>query len=148
MNNERQVESEIVELYQQLIGGWNDRLADGMSGAFAEDGELIGFDGIQIIGREAIASHLRLIFSEHATPPFIYKIKEICLLAPEVALLRAIVGMAPPGESELDPKLNAHQSLVAVKHDGSWRTALFQNTPAQFHGRPDLVKQMTKELQS
>ncbi|MGZ4033139.1 MAG: SgcJ/EcaC family oxidoreductase, partial [Tumebacillaceae bacterium] len=27
-----------------------------------------------------------------------------------------------------------------------WQIALFQNTPAQFHGRPELVEQMTAEL--
>jgi hypothetical protein len=28
-----------------------------------------------------------------------------------------------------------------------WRIELFQNTPAQFHGRPELVSEMTAELQ-
>jgi hypothetical protein len=37
--------------------------------------------------------------------------------------------------------------LVAQWVDGAWRVALFQNTPAQFHGRPDLVAAMTEELQ-
>jgi len=54
--------------------------------------------------------------------------------------------MIPPGKMELDPQLNAHQTLIAVKENDVWRVELFQNTPAQFHGRPDLVEQMTKEL--
>lgn len=58
--------------------------------------------------------------------------------------MRAIVGMVPDGE--LVPALNAHQTLVAVKRDSQWTIELFQNTPAQFHGRPDLVEQMTEEL--
>jgi hypothetical protein len=36
--------------------------------------------------------------------------------------------------------------LVALKQDGEWRIVLFRNTPAQFHGRPDLVERMTQEL--
>jgi hypothetical protein len=28
------------------------------------------------------------------------------------------------------------------------RIVLFQNTPAQFHGRPELVEEMTRELQA
>jgi len=36
--------------------------------------------------------------------------------------------------------------MVVVKSDGQWRIAVFQNTPAQFHGRPELVKKMTDEL--
>ena len=55
--------------------------------------------------------------------------------------------MVPPGKSEIDPALNAVQSLVAAKApDGEWRIALFQTTPAQFHGRPELVQQLTDEL--
>ena len=148
MSEESQIDAAIRKLYLQIIDGWNKRDADGMSSAFAGDGEMIGFDGSQLTGRELIASHVGAIFEEHATPPFVYKIKSVRLLAPETALLRAIVGMVPPGESALNPKLNAHQTLVAAKQDGQWRAALFQNTPAQFHGRPDLVEQMTEELQA
>ena len=63
-----------------------------------------------------------------------------------MALLRAIVGMVPPGGSELEPDKNAHQTVVAAKEDDAWRIILLQNTPAQFHGRPELVSQMTDEL--
>jgi uncharacterized protein (TIGR02246 family) len=73
------------------------------------------------------------------------KVKAGLLLSSEVALLRAIAGMVPQGKSDLDPKLNAIQSLVARKED-VWRVILFQNTPAQFHGRPEMVHEMTDEL--
>jgi hypothetical protein len=54
--------------------------------------------------------------------------------------------MVPPGQVDLNPALNAHQTVVATKRDGIWRIELLQTTPAQFHGRPDLVQQMTEEL--
>lgn len=41
----------------------------------------------------------------------------------------------------------AVQSLIAVKSAATWWIALFHNTPAQFHGRPELVQQLTEELQ-
>jgi uncharacterized protein (TIGR02246 family) len=138
--------NEVQELYQQLIDGWNNRSARRMADQFAEDGEMIGFDGSQAIGREEIFSHLDPIFKEHPTPPFVTKVKDVRFLGSEVAILRAIAGMVPPGQSDLNPKLNTHHTLVAVKNDGKWRIALFQNTPAQFHGRPELVEQMTEEL--
>jgi uncharacterized protein (TIGR02246 family) len=46
------------------------------------------------------------------------------LLSPEVANLHAIVGMLPPGKSDINPAVNAHQILVAVKRDGTWRIEL------------------------
>jgi hypothetical protein len=54
--------------------------------------------------------------------------------------------MVPPGESELDPAVNVVQSLVAVPLDAQLRVVLYQNTPAQFHGRLHLTEQLTQEL--
>jgi hypothetical protein len=59
-----------------------------------------------------------------------------------------MVGMVPPGTKEINPAVNAIQSMVAIKEGGKRRVALFQNTPAQFHGRPHLVEQMTAALQA
>lgn len=133
-------------LYQQLLDGWNKRNADACAMLFAKDGEAIGFDGSQMTGQEEIASTYQQIFADHITAPYVSKIRSVHLLSSEVAILRAIAGMVPPGQSDLNPAVNTHQTLVAVKHDGSWRIRLFQNTPAQFHGRPELVQQMTEEL--
>jgi hypothetical protein len=52
----------------------------------------------------------------------------------------------PAGAADLKPELNSVQRLIAVRHDGQWRIALYQNTPAQFHGRPELVERMTNQL--
>jgi uncharacterized protein (TIGR02246 family) len=140
-------ETEVRALYQQLLDGWNKRSADAMAEPFAEDGELIGFDGSQVIGKTEIVSHLQPIFAGHITPPYVAKVREVRFLGSEVAVLRAIAGMVPPGQSDIDPKLNSHHTLVAVKREGKWYIELFQNTPAQFHGRPELVRKMTEELQ-
>ena len=80
------------------------------------------------------------------TAAYVGKVREVRFLTPAVALLRAVVGMLPHGQTDLNPATNAIQSLVAVKKDGNWRIALFQNTPAQFHGRPEAVEQLTEEL--
>lgn len=117
-----------------------------MAEPFAEDGELIGFDGSQFAGRAEIALHLQQIFADHPTPSYVGKVTGVRLLGAEVAVLRAVAGMVPPGKSDLEPALNTHHTVLAVKREGEWRIALFQNTPAQFHGRPELVQKMTEEL--
>ena len=138
---------EVQGVYEKLIQAWNSRQARDMANLFAVDGELIGFDGSLIIGKEAILDHLDPIFKTYPTPPFIYKVKR-CQEVGTCYLLRAIVGMVPPGKEELDPSLNAHQSLLVKKVDNEWKIALFQNTPAQYHGRPELQDEMTEELKS
>ena len=139
-------EIKVRELYRQMMDGWNKRSAAAFAAPIAEDGDLIGFDGSQLIGRSEIVSMLQRIFADHPTVPYVSKVKSVRFLSPEVAVLRAIVGMIPPAQPDLDPNLNALQTLIASKRDGQWRIVLFQNTPAQFHGRPDLVQQMTEEL--
>ncbi len=139
-------QDEIKSLYQILIDTWNNRDAEGMAAQFAVQGVQIGFDGSKVIGREEILSHLEPIFENHPTAPFITKVKDIRALGAEAAILHAIAGMILPGKTEIEPSVNAHQTLVAVKKNNAWQVELFQNTPAQFHGRPELVEQMTDEL--
>ena len=51
--------------------------------------------------------------------------------------------MIPPGQDEVNPKTNALQTLVAR----AGRIVLFQYTPAQYHGRPELVERHTAEIE-
>ena len=69
-------------------------------------------------------------------------------LTPDVAVLQAVAGLVPVGKAELNPSTDALQRLVAVRRGGAWRIALFQNTPAQFHGRPEVAKALHDELQA
>lgn len=97
-------------------------------------------------GRAEIESVLRRIFADHPTAAYVAKIRDVRFLTPEVAVLRAVAGMVPPGRSDLSPAVNAVQTLVAAVRDGQWRIAVYQNTPAAFHGRPELTERLTAEL--
>jgi uncharacterized protein (TIGR02246 family) len=139
-------EAEVRALYRRMLDGWNVRDGDAFAAQFAEDGEAIGFDGSQMFGRAEIAEALHRIFADHPTAAYVAKVKSVRFLAPEIAHLRAFAGLAPPGQTEINPQVNAIQTVVAVKRDGQWRITVLQNTPAQFHGRPELVEAMTEEL--
>lgn len=140
------MKEEVKELYKQLIDAWNNRDARGMAELFSDNGLQIGFDGSKAEGNREIYAHLKPIFEDHPTAPFVTKVKSIRLLGKEVAILHAIAGMIPHGKIAIHPDLNAQQTLVARKINGTWQIELFQNTPAQFHGRSELVDQMTEEL--
>ncbi|UOR11015.1 SgcJ/EcaC family oxidoreductase [Halobacillus amylolyticus] len=142
------IKEEVTALYKKLIEAWNHRNAKAMATLYTETGEQIGFDGSLMEGPEEMVSELSEVFGQHPTPPFVSKVKDVRILGEESAVLRAIVGMVPPGQTELNPELNAHQTLTAVKRDQEWKVELFQNTPAQYHGRPDLVEAMTEELKN
>jgi len=140
-------ESQIRWLYQAWLERWNRRSAGEMADLVAEDGNLNGFDGSQINGRSEVEAVLGQIFADHQTAAYVGIVRQVRFLSPSVALLRAVVGMVPPGQSDINPAVNAVQTLVAAKQQGQWRIALLQNTPAAFHGRPELGEQLTKELQ-
>ncbi|BDG45992.1 MULTISPECIES: SgcJ/EcaC family oxidoreductase [Parageobacillus] len=140
------ISNEIQALYHQFLEAWNSKNARAMADLFADTGELIGYDGSLEIGREKIFLHLDAIFKDHPTARFVGKVKSVRLLSANIAVLRAIAGMVPPGQSDINPNVNTHHTLVAEKNGEKWQIQLFQNTPAQFHGRPELVEQMTEEL--
>jgi uncharacterized protein (TIGR02246 family) len=136
----------ILTLYQQLLEAWNGRDAARFADMFSEDGSVIGFDGSPMNGRVEIRSALEGIFGSHQTARYVAKVREIRRLGSDVLLARSVVGMVPPGKAELNPAVNAIQSLVAAGRGADMRIALLHNTPAAFHGRPELAEQLTREL--
>jgi uncharacterized protein (TIGR02246 family) len=136
------------ELYAQLIESWDKRNARDFALLFASDGNLVGFDGSQVNGQLEVGAHLTEIFSHHQTPRYISIVRDVRLLASDVTLLRANSGLVPNGKDDIEPSLNAVQSMIAVKKAGVWKVALFQNTPAALTTRPDLAKQLTEELRA
>ncbi len=139
-------EANVRLLYKTWIEAWNNQNAKGMSDLVLEDGDIIGFDGSQMKGRKEVHSVIGEIFVAHPTGLYVGIIQEVKILSNDVAILRAVVGMVPRGGTEINPAVNAIQSLVCKKMEGSWKIALFQNTPAAFHGRPELAMQLTNDL--
>ena len=141
-------DEQVRRLYAELIEGWNARDASRMALLFADDGNVVGFDGSEMNGRSEIEQVLGGIFVDHPTAPYTAIVRDIRLPSPDTAVLRAAVGMIPPGQDDIDPAVNALQTLVAVRLAGRWRIEVFQTTPAAYHGRPDAVATLTEELRA
>jgi uncharacterized protein (TIGR02246 family) len=133
-------------LYRRLLDGWNDRDATAFAGCFADDGAVIGFDGSEHRGRAVIAEQIRQIFADHATGAYVGQVRGVRRLGDTAAVLRSVAGVVPAGQSELNPHLHSVQSLVAELVGDEWRVVLYQNTPAAYHGRPELGQALTEEL--
>ena len=138
--------NEIEKLHADLLTAWNNQNATKMASLFTDNGISIGFDGSQYNSKKEIETEIEKIFTHHQTADYVWKVKEVRILHSEVATLRAIVGMIPPGQKDINPATNAVQTIIAIKQNDVWKIDLFQNTPAQFHGRPQMVEEMTKEL--
>lgn len=141
------VEAPVARLYADLLAAWNRRDAAGMAALYAPKGGQVGFDGSSVNGPDEIAAHIAPIFRDHPTGRFVGKVREVRAMGNNAALLRAVAGLVPPGKDDINPAVNAIQTLVASRTgDSGWRIEMFQNTPAQFHGRPAEQEKLTAEL--
>lgn len=136
----------LTALYHRMHDAWNRRDAKAIAATLADDGTMIGFDGSEHHGASEVATQLGAIFADHPTAAYVGKVRGVRMLGADAAVISAVAGMVPPGQSDLKPGLNVVQTMVAARQDGEWRIVLFQNTPAQYHGRPELVDQLTDEL--
>ena len=136
----------IRRIYEQILSAWNRQDAPAMAAHFEKDGNLVGFDGSLVDSRAAIEDHLRSIFADHPTAAYVAKVREVRMLGRDAGLLRAVVGMISPGSNDINPAGNTVQTLVAVEGEDGWQAALFQSTPAAWHGRPQDSADLTEEL--
>src|SRR5215217_7741431 len=142
-------EAAVRALYEAIIAGWNADDAAAFAAPFADDGVVIGFDGSEMKGREAIRNAMQAIFEDHATGTYVGKVRGVRPLGTDAMLLRAVAGVVPAGEDDLKPELNSAQALLAERSaDGDWSVVLYQNTPAQYHGRPEAAAALTDELRA
>jgi hypothetical protein len=111
---------EVSALYHGLLDAWNRHDAAGYAALFADDGYAVGFDGSEMTGRDQIEQSLAAIFADHETGRYVGKVRTERVI----------------------------QTLVAKCEEGRWRILQFQNTPAQFHGRPQDADALTNELRA
>jgi uncharacterized protein (TIGR02246 family) len=129
-------ETAVRALYEQLMDGWNDGGGEAFAAPFAEDGDLIGFDGTHLKGRHKIARfHQRLFGTYLKGTRFAGRVKSVRFVGPDVALVHALGGTLRRGKSTPSPKGDSIQTLVAVRRGGEWRIAAFQNTQVRPMGR-------------
>lgn len=142
-------EAAIRNLYQQLVDGWNAASGDAFAAPFEEEGDLVGFDGTHFKGRQEIA-----LFHQHLFDMFLKgsrlvgKVRSVRFLTSDVAIMHTVGGTVMAGQSDLEPERNSVQTLVAVKRNGKWSLAAFQNTRATYMGRPEESQKLTEELRA
>jgi uncharacterized protein (TIGR02246 family) len=141
-------DADVRELYSRLLEAWDKRNARDFALVFAPDANLVGFDGTQKFGQLEIGAHVSEIFTRHQTPKYVTIVREVRSVTPDVAILSAATGLIPPDKDDINPDLNAVQTMVAVKKGDAWKIALFQNTPAALHDRPDDAKKLTDDLRA
>jgi uncharacterized protein (TIGR02246 family) len=134
--NSAKDEAAVRVLYQELMDGWNKGSGVSFAAPFAEDGDLIGFDGTHLKGQREIASFHQPLFDKWLKGTrLVGEVKSVRFLTPDVALMHAIGGTVMRGKSEPSPERDSIQTLVATKRGDEWSLAAFQNTRVRPMGR-------------
>jgi uncharacterized protein (TIGR02246 family) len=122
-------EAAVRDLYHELMEGWNRGSGEDFASVFAEDGDLIGFDGTHFRGRREIAPFHQELFDKWLKGTrLVGRVESVRFLGPDVALVHAVGGTVLRGKSRPAPVRDSIQTLVAVRRDGEWRFAAFRNT--------------------
>lgn len=122
-------EAAVRGLYEQLMKGWNRGSGAEFAAVFAEDGDLVAFDGTHFEGRQEIATFHQELFDKWLKGTrLVGRVKSVRFLGPNVALMHAVGGTMMRGKAVPSLERDSIQTLVAVRRGGEWRLAAFQNT--------------------
>jgi uncharacterized protein (TIGR02246 family) len=123
-------------LYQQLMDGWNRGSGADFAAAFTDDGDLVAFDGTHLKGREQIAAVQQQLFDRFLKGTrLVGSVEQVRFTGPDTAVLHAVGNTVMRRKARPSPERASIQTLVAVRRDGRWRLAAFQNTRVRPMGR-------------
>ena len=122
-------ESEIRALYVQLVDGWNAGDGAAFAAAFADDADLVGFDGTHHRGRDEIARSHQVLFDKWLKGTrLVGSVESVRFVSADVAVVHALGGTILRNKSQPAPERASIQTLVATRAAGDWRLAAFHNT--------------------
>ena len=128
-------EAAVRDLYQQLIAGWNRGSGAAFAAVFAEDGDLVAYDGTRFRGRQQIAPFHQELFDKWMQGSrLVGQVEDVRFLSRDVAVMHAVGGTVLRGKTEPSPERDSIQTLVATRQGGEWRLAAFQNTRVRLMG--------------
>src|SRR5919109_888853 len=100
-------EATIRSLYFQMIDGWNKGSGDAFAAPFAEDSDLVGFDGTHLKGSQEIALFHQLLLDTFVKGSrLVGKVRNVRFLTPDVAIMHVVGGTIMAGQSDVDPERN------------------------------------------
>lgn len=128
----------VINTHRHALRRGGRRLGSGRiaTATHDDDGELIGFDGTHLRGRQEIAAFHQPLFDKWLKGTrLVGQTKSVRFLSRDVALIHAVGGTVMPGKSTPAPERDSIQTLVATRRAGEWRLDAFQNTRVRPMGR-------------
>jgi uncharacterized protein (TIGR02246 family) len=119
----------IAALTQKVLAAWAYHDADTFADVFVEDGTMI-LPGSLSTGRDEIREQMTKEWAGRWQGTQVTgKPISIRALGPDVILLLSLGGVLFPGETEVTEDNAIRASWLAVRRDGEWKLASYQNSP-------------------
>lgn len=119
----------IATLTQKVVAAWAYHDAETFAGVFVEDGSMI-LAGVYCANREEVRDYMAKAFEgRYKGTQVTGKPISIRSLGPDVAILLSQGGVLAAGETEVSEGSAIRASWLAVRRDGQWRLAAYQNSP-------------------
>jgi uncharacterized protein (TIGR02246 family) len=126
----------LASLYNELVDAWNRGSGADFARGMTGDVEFIGFDGTVLSGKDTVAHFHDELFRTHLKGTrLVGAVTSVRFLSPDVALIYARGNTIMRGKRQSAAARDSIQTLAAVKQDGAWRLASFQNTRVRPMGR-------------
>ena len=116
-------------LTQRLVVAWSHHDADAFANLFLEDGTMI-LPGVLRTGRAEIRDYMAQAFqNEYKASQVTGQPLDLRFLTPDVAVLLTEGGVLAPGDTEVTADRAIRATWLAVRRDGQWQLANYQNSP-------------------
>ncbi len=123
-------EKEALSVPLRLVAAWVRNDAAGVADVFTEDGVMILPGDVYKKGRDEIRNFMAAAYSGPFKGTQVTgRPVAVRFVSDDVALLRTHGGILAPGQTEIPPELAVRSTWVAVKRDGKWQLAGYQNSP-------------------
>jgi uncharacterized protein (TIGR02246 family) len=123
------VESKLQNLLQRVLAAWERGDGRALAAEFADDGDIVFFEGSCLQGRPQIEAVMQHLFETTLRDTrYLAQVKALRFVTPEVALMQTLGGVVFPEETIIPVERCSVQTFVIVRIRGTWSVASFQNT--------------------
>ncbi|MDQ1720567.1 MAG: hypothetical protein QOI26_301 [Pseudonocardiales bacterium] len=119
----------VAGLTQRMVAAWSGHDADAFADLFVDDGTMI-LPGVFRAGRAEIQAFMAHAFeTEYEGTQVTGQPLDLRFLSSDVAVLLTEGGVLAPGDTEVTDDRAIRATWLAVKRDGQWQLAGYQNSP-------------------